>query len=158
MAFFGSVISIFLGMAVVYGVLALKIPWIKKEELETLTGGLNYGNGLVLPFYLAARFGIEAVKYAFMAVFALMISGKIKNLFVLVSTPALFYYASQLVAEALQLPGPASHMWMPPKAWSPGQRIQNFKDFFVIAGYFLILTGMEGVIFVRMVKRREQNG
>ena len=68
-AFFGSVISIFLGMAVVYGVLALKIPWIKKEELETLTGGLNYGNGLVLPFYLAARFGIEAVKYAFMAVF-----------------------------------------------------------------------------------------
>ena len=32
-----------------------------------------------------------------------MISGKIKNLFVLVSTPALFYYASQLVAEALQL-------------------------------------------------------
>ena len=75
-AFFGSVISIFLGMAVVYGVLALKIPWIKKEELETLTGGLNYGNGLVLPFYLAARFGVEAVKYAFMAVFALMISGK----------------------------------------------------------------------------------
>ena len=104
-AFFGSVISIFLGMAVVYGVLALKIPWIKKEELETLTGSLSYGNGLVLPFYLAARFGVEAVKYAFMAVFALMISGKIKNLFVLVSTPALFYYASQLVAEALQLPG-----------------------------------------------------
>lgn len=93
-AFFGSVISIFLGMAVVYGVLALKIPWIKKEELETLTGSLSYGNGLVLPFYLAARFGVEAVKYAFMAVFALMISGKIKNLFVLVSTPALFYYAN----------------------------------------------------------------
>ena len=66
-------------MAVVYGVLALKIPWIKKEELETLTGSLSYGNGLVLPFYLAARFGVEAVKYAFMAVFALMISGKIKN-------------------------------------------------------------------------------
>ena len=151
-AFFGSVISIFLGMAVVYGVLALKIPWIKKEELETLTGGLNYGNGLVLPFYLAARFGIEAVKYAFMAVFALMISGKIKNLFVLVSTPALFYYASQLVAEALQLPGQMRWYQL------HGGSIQNFKDFFVIAGYFLILTGMEGVIFVRMVKRREQNG
>lgn len=51
----------------------------KKEELETLTGSLSYGNGLVLPFYLAARFGVEAVKYAFMAVFALMISGKIKS-------------------------------------------------------------------------------
>ena len=130
-AFFGSVISIFLGMAVVYGVLALKIPWIKKEELETLTGGLNYGNGLVLPFYLAARFGIEAVKYAFMAVFD---------------------YASQLVAEALQLPGQMRWYQL------HGGSIQNFKDFFVIAGYFLILTGMEGVIFVRMVKRREQNG
>ena len=86
-------------------ILKKKIPLIKKEEFETLTGSLSYGNGLVLPFYLAARFGVEAVKYAFMAVFALMISGKIKNLFVLVSTPALFYYASQLVAEALQLPG-----------------------------------------------------
>ena len=105
-AFFGSVISIFLGMAVVYGVLALKIPWIKKEELETLTGSLSYGNGLVLPFYLAARFGVEAVKYAFMAVFVAYDIGKNKKiLFVLVSTPALFYYASQLVAEALQLPG-----------------------------------------------------
>lgn len=41
---------------------------------------------------------------------------------------------------------------------APWGSIQNFKDFFVIAGYFLILTGMEGVIFVRMVKRREQNG
>ena len=39
-----------------------------------------------------------------------------------------------------------------------GGSIRNFKDFFVIAGYFLILTGMEGVIFVRVVKRREQNG
>ena len=139
-AFFGSVISIFLGMAVVYGVLALKIPWIKKEELETLTGSLSYGNGLVLPFYLAARFGVEAVKYAFMAVFALMISGKIKN------------YASQLVAEALQLPGQMRWYQL------HGGSIRNFKDFFVIAGYFLILTGMEGVIFVRVVKRRAQNG
>lgn len=68
----------------------------KKEELETLTGSLSYGNGLVLPFYLAARFGVEAVKYAFMAVFALMISGKIKNLFVLVSTPALFIMQASL--------------------------------------------------------------
>ena len=78
-AFFGSVISIFLGMAVVYGVLALKIPWIKKEELETLTGSLSYGNGLVLPFYLAARFGVEAVKYAFMAVFCAYDIGKNKK-------------------------------------------------------------------------------
>ena len=93
-AFFGSVISIFLGMAVVYGVLA----------------------------------------------------------FVLVSTPALFYYASQLVAEALQLPGQMRWYQL------HGGSIRNFKDFFVIAGYFLILTGMEGVLFVRMVKRREQNG
>lgn len=124
----------------------------KKEELETLTGSLSYGNGLVLPFYLAARFGVEAVKYAFMAVFALMISGKIKNLFVLVSTPALFYYASQLVAEALQLPGQMRWYQL------HGGSIRNFKDFFVIAGYFLILTGMEGVIFVRVVKRRAQNG
>ena len=85
-----------------------------------------------------------------MAVFALMISGKIKNLFVLVSTPALFYYASQLVAEALQLPGQMRWYQL------HGGSIRNFKDFFVIAGYFLILTGMEGVIFVRVVKRRAQ--
>ena len=87
-----------------------------------------------------------------MAVFVLMISGKIKNLFVLVSTPALFYYASQLVAEALQLPGQMRWYQL------HGGSIRNFKDFFVIAGYFLILTGMEGVIFVRVVKRRAQNG
>lgn len=151
-AFWGSIISIFLGMAVVYGVLALKIPLIRKEEVETLAGSLSSGNGIVLSLYFAARFGVEAVGYAFMAVFALMISGKIKNLFVLVSTPALFYYASQLVSEVLQLPG-----WM---RWYRinGGSIQNFKDFFVIVGYFLILTGMEGAIFVRMVKRREQNG
>ena len=62
---------------VVYGVLALKIMWIKKEELETLTGGLSDENGLsqfVLP---AARFGVEAVKHAFMASFcAYDIGGK----------------------------------------------------------------------------------
>ena len=61
-----------------------------------------------------------------------MISGKIKNLFVLVSTPALFYYASQLVAEALQLPGQMRWYQL------HGGSIRNFKDFFVIAGYFLI--------------------
>ena len=86
-----------------------------------------------------------------MAVFALMISGKIKNLFVLVSTPALFYYASQLVAEALQL---RADEMVP----AHGGSIQNFKDFFVIAGYFLILTGMEGVIFVRMGKEEGADG
>ncbi|RHV94127.1 hypothetical protein DXA93_09835 [Blautia sp. OF09-25XD] len=113
-AFFGSVISIFLGMAVVYGVLALKIPWIKKEELETLTGSLSYGNGLVLPFYLAARFGVEAVKYAFMAVFALMISGKIKNLFVLVSTPALFLLCKPACSRSAAAAGPDE---MVPAPW-----------------------------------------
>ena len=60
--------------------------------------------------------------------------------------------ASQLVAEALQLPGQMRWYQL------HGGSIRNFKDFFVIAGYFLILTGMEGVIFVRVVKRRAQNG
>ncbi|WP_147399544.1 hypothetical protein [Blautia sp. OF09-25XD] len=101
-------------MAVVYGVLALKIPWIKKEELETLTGSLSYGNGLVLPFYLAARFGVEAVKYAFMAVFALMISGKIKNLFVLVSTPALFLLCKPACSRSAAAAGPDE---MVPAPW-----------------------------------------
>ena len=56
------------------------------------------------------------------------------------------------IQMALQLPGQMRWYQL------HGGSIQNFKDFFVIAGYFLILTGMEGVIFVRMVKRREQNG
>ena len=55
-------------------------------------------------------------------------------------------------AEALQLPGQMRWYQL------HGGSIRNFKDFFVIAGYFLILTGMEGVIFVRVVKRRAQNG
>ena len=114
-AFFGSVISIFLGMAVVYGVLALKIPWIKKEELETLTGSLSYGNGLVLPFYLAARFGVEAVKYAFMAVFALMISGKIKKYCLCWSAlPALFLLCKPACSRSAAAAGPDE---MVPAPW-----------------------------------------
>lgn len=69
----------------------------------------------------------------------------------LVSTPALFYYASQLVAEALQLPG--QMRW-----YQLHGEVSGILRIFVIAGYFLILTGMEGVIFVRVVKRRAQNG
>lgn len=121
-AFFGSVISIFLGMAVVYGVLALKIPWIKKEELETLTGSLSYGNGLVLPFYLAARFGVEAVKYAFMAVFALMISGKIK-ICLCWSAHRLFLLCKPACSRSAAAAGPDE---MVPAPWGS---IRNFKDF-----------------------------
>lgn len=150
--FSGAAICIFLGMSIGYGVLLFRMPLIRAEELEALESNLVLGNGTNPLPYLAAKLWVEAVKYAFMAVFALMVSGQIKNLFVLFSTPVLFYYASLLLMSALPLPN-----WM---AWYglDGGSVKNSRELFIITGYFLVLTLIEGIIFTCMVKRGEQNG
>ena len=75
-------------------------------------------------FYLAARFGVEAVKYAFMAVFALMISGKIK-ICLCWSAHRLFFICKPACSRSAAAAGPDE---MVPAPW--GEVSGIFKDFF----------------------------
>lgn len=74
-------LTVFFGYLILYGILRLRFPVIRTEELE------------ILREYLSAQGGVT-----------LMFSAKITNAFVLLSVPLIFYQCSVYICSVFHLP------------------------------------------------------
>lgn len=106
----GGFLVVFLGYSLCFGLMALRLPFVTADELETLAGltTLTGYESLLLHvplLYFTAVFATEAFGYAFLAVCALTASVQVTNVFVVLSVPILVYYGSTLLCNAWNLPG-----------------------------------------------------
>lgn len=164
----GAFLAVFLGYFICFGVLAIKLPVIRPDELAILQeylGKQTLGiyDTLILQcpkvLYFVAIFSIEALGYSFLAVFALLMSAKIQNAFLLLSAPVMFYYGSILLCNVLDLPG--FFRWyyvMGAGGDFSGTSIGIGKVMLSIFLYFGGLICLEGIAFIICLKRRRLHG
>lgn len=109
----GAFLAIFLGYALCYGLLAVRLPVIRPDEIKIMMEyleehALGAYDMVILRYplivYFAAVFSTEAMGYSFLAVFALMMSAWIENAFLLLSAPVMLLYGSILLCNVLRLP------------------------------------------------------
>lgn len=164
----GAFLTVFLGYIICFGLLAIKLPVIQMEELEVMQEYLGKNvlsayDSLVLQqskvFYFFAVFSTEAMGYAFLAVFALVMSIKIENVFLLFSMPVMFYYGSVLLCNMLGLPGIFRWYYI---MNAGGYFSGIFTDIRILMAcvflYFGSLICFECVIFICWLKRRRLDG
>ena len=160
----GAFLAVFLGYLLCYGLLALRLPLIDELELEEI---LRFGpsgyegwiySGQPLLYFLSVFFS-EGMGYAFMAVFALMVSARVKNAFLVLSAPVMLFCGSSLICSLAQLPG---IFW-----WYSIFRNGGYFAFYIPDGrivpfvvflYFLSLICIEGLIFTWWTERRRRHG
>ena len=160
----GAFLAVFLGYLLCYGLLALRLPMIGELEMEEILrlgadgyeGWIYYGQPLL---YFLTVFFSEGMGYAFMAVFALMVSARVKNAFLVLSAPIMLYYGSTFVCSMAQLPG--IFWWYNIFRWGgyftnhiPNGRLVPVVVFL----YFLSLICIEGLIFTWWTERRRRHG
>lgn len=157
----------FLGYALFLGVLKCFYPLVSKESLEGLR--YIYENGSVNPdqmyilngkplLYFIHVFMTEAAGYGFMAVFALTVSAKVGNVFVLLSTPVLFYYGWITFCDVAYLPGIFRWYWIMTNGGVIRMTIgEPTRSLLGILGYFGGLDILLGLVFYWMI-RRESHG
>lgn len=160
----GAFLTVFLGYALCYGAMGLFFPMIHPEEAEALRKGSYevYENLILGPvpiLYFVCTIATEAAGYAFLAVFALMLSAKISNPFVVLSMPAIFYYATVIVGTVGRLPGILRWDYI---LTDGGWLARNIGDIRVLMPciflYFAGLTGVAGLVFEAWAERRRKHG
>lgn len=160
----GAFLTVFLGYVLCYGIMGLFFPMIHLEEAEALRKGSRdvYENLILGPapvLYFICTIGTEAAGYGFLAVFALMLSAKISNPFVILSMPAIFYYATVIVGTVCDLPGILRWDYM---LTDGGWLARNITDIRVlmpcIVLYFGSLAGVAGLVFESWAERRRIHG
>lgn len=97
----------------------------------------------------------EAFMYGFLASFALYMSSRDTNRFVVLSAPIIFYYIYNYLSGTLRLPSFLSWQFHETGVLSGVPWEMNLA---ATAGYYLIWTAAAGVLFVNRVRRRVQSG
>lgn len=161
-------VVVVLGYALCFGILAVKLPMITAEEIESLRlllsdSGLNIYEKIIYEgrpvLYFLAVFSTEALGYAFMAVFTLMLSAKIENVFVLLSAPIMLYYGSILFGNIIDFPEIYYWYFIMSHGGSWARKFTNIISFLVcIIVYFAILICLESIIFWKVEKEKRKNG
>lgn len=163
----GAFLVVFLGYTLCFIILSFKIQIISTEEIE-LIQRYYFEQGLTVYekvlytgqefFYFILVFAIEALGYSFMAMLALMLSVKIENSFVLLSTPILFYYGSNFVLSLADLP--AIFHWQ--NIMFSGGCFREISSLWVsmlcVLLYFGGLICLECFLFSSWMERRRING
>ena len=161
----GAFFAVLLGYLLFYGVLRLGYPMIAEADLAEMAymnDATPYetwffsGRGFL---YFLGVFVTEAAAYSFMAVFALMMSVWVGNLFVLLSLPVLLYYGSISLCGDLNLP--SAFRWYNVLKNGGFLRAANPAPALMLAGvlaYFSGLILIEGMIFSCAVRRRYRHG
>ncbi len=160
----GAFLTVFFGYALCYGAMGFFFPVIHPEEAELLRKGSYHVYGhLILgpaPFlYFVCTIATEAAGYGFLAVFALMLSAKISNPFVILSMPAIFYYATVIVGTVGRLPGILRWDYI---LTDGGWLAKSIGDIRVLMPciflYFASLIGVAGLVFESWAERRRKHG
>ena len=163
---------VLLGYFLCVAVLSVKQPMILDSDLENMrmTISMNSGstvingyenlvlNGHILLYFMAV-FTTEALGYAFLACFTLMLSAKIADSFVLLSVPILFFYISLYVADAAQLPGIFRWYYVMQQGGYFRAHIFDIRILMLsVVLYFGGLIFVEGLIYQLWTGRRRVNG
>lgn len=164
----GAFLAVVLGYILCFGILAVKLPLIRSDELEMMRqyGGENaFGAyvSMILSYpmvsYFLAVFSTEAMGYSFLAAFTLAVSVKVENVFLLFSMPVMLYYGSILVCSVLGLPGIFRWYYI---MKSGGCFLGMFggicEVILCVAFYFGCLIFLAGVAFLFSIKKRRMHG
>lgn len=164
----GAFLAVFLGYALCFCVLAIKLPLIQQEEIEMIQKSLEenalgvYDPLILQPvhiLYFIAVFSTEAMGYSFLAVFTLIMSVKIENVFLLFSMPIMLYYGSILLCNILELPGIFRWYYIMKTGGYFSGIVSDIRQLMVcVVLYFGGLTCFEYVIFMLCVKKRRLHG
>lgn len=164
----GAFLAVLSGYILCFGLLALKLPLIQVDEFETMQKYLGentlsaYDSLILQPvkmFYFFAVFSTEAMGYSFLAVFALTISVKIENVFLLFGMPVMFYYGSILFCNVLDLPGIFRWYYIMKTGGCFSGIISDIRVLMVcVILYFGSLTCFEWIIFTSCLKRGRLHG
>ena len=156
-------VSAFLGYSLCFGLMALRLPFVTADELETLAGltTLTGYESLLLHapiFYFIAVFATEAFGYAFLAVCALTASARVTNVFVVLSIPILVYYGSTLLCNAWNLPG-IFYWYYIMASGGVLRAIQNpARLLFCIFCYFNGLILVLALVFQQELEKKRKHG
>ena len=154
----GAFLIVFLGYVVGFGIFAVRCPLLMEYEREALaqsvsvigeagqyTAFIAAGDPIL---YFTSTFATEAMGYAFMAVFALMISAKIKNAFLVMSAPLALYYGSTLICLLAKLPGIFRWYYIQSHGGYFASTCANPTQTVVLSlVYFVCLICIEGLVF-----------
>ena len=159
----GGFLAVFLGYSLCFGLMALRLPSVTADELETLAGltTLTGYESLLLHapiFYFIAVFATEAFGYAFLAVCALTASARVTNVFVVLSIPILVYYGSTLLCNAWNLPG-IFYWYYIMASGGVLRAIQNpARLLFCIFCYFNGLILVLALVFQQELEKKKKHG
>ncbi|MDI9243009.1 hypothetical protein [Fusibacillus kribbianus] len=162
----GTFLSVFCGYMIICGILSFFHPLISDIAIGNMQ--VNYQAGVLDPyqkyfiwghpvFYFVSTFATEAAAYSFMAVFTLMVSTKVRNVFILLSVPAVLYYGNIVLCDILKLP--AIFRWN--NTMKLGLRVFSSDPVIVLLEtivYFAILIFLAGLVFNWLTERRRFHG
>jgi len=164
----GAFLTVFLGCIICFGLLAIGLPVIRPDELEVMQeylegNALGVYDTLILQqprvLYFIAEFSTEALGYSFLAVFALIVSAKIENAFILLSMPVMFYQVSILLCNILDLPGIFRWYYIMGSGGFFSGIFTDIRELMVcVFLYFGGLICLECFVFVFCLERRRLHG
>ncbi len=164
----GGFLAVFCGYALCFGSLSIGLPTISPDEAAALqeyaaNGYLGVYDSLMLSkmpvMYFITVFATEAMGYAFLAVFALMVSAKVENVFLILSVPIVFYYGTLLFSNITKLPGVFRWYNVLQHGGYFATVIPDIRQVMLcIFVYFGGLICLEGVVFSSLVERRCSRG
>lgn len=164
----GGFLAVFCGYVLCFSVLSIGLPIINLNEIEALqeyaaNGSLEVYDRLMLSeipiMYFVTVFATEAMGYAFLAVFALMVSAKVENVFLILSVPIMFYYGSLLLSNIAKLPAVLQWYAVLQHGGYFAAVIPDVRQVMLcIFVYFGGLVCLEGVVFSSWVERRRSRG
>ena len=163
---------VLLGYLLCIAVLSIKQPIILDTDLDNMRMiiQMNPGSNIISGYeslvlnghiflYFMSVFATEALGYAFLACFTLMLSARIADSFVLLSVPILFYYISIYVSDLLQLPGIFRWYYIMQQGGYLRAHIFDIRILMLAAVlYFGGLIFVEGLIYQSWTERRRING
>ena len=160
----GTFLAVLTGYLLSYGVLGFFFPLLREAERHALElSDKDVYTCVILSkmpvFYFVCTAATEAAGHAFLAGTVLFLSVYIKNSFLLLSIPAIFYYGSNVLGNVLELPGIFNWYYVLENGgWLAG-KISDIRLLMpCIVLYLGSLIWLEGVLFVRAVERRRTNG
>jgi len=150
-------LAIFIGTGLLYGILGIFLPWYDAGSLKMNAPFLSVLSGAgPLPYFAASIF-FDALGYAFLAVFALWISTRITNIFVVMSSPIILYYGWQYLSGAAELPEIVRFQHVMNRSFLQSKIASDGLSVLFAAVYFFILILLFGTLFSAGVKRRMKN-
>ena len=164
-----SFLSVFLGYSLCFVILSFRLSLLTEAEVESIAYSLNSNGDLNIGDRLAYDgnpisaviliIATEALGYAFMAVFTLMVSVKIKNVYLLLSMPILLYYGSAFIGTFVPVP-PLTRWYAVMKGTVilSNRALTPALAALCIVGYFGGLICIEGIVFWILEKGKRKNG